>query len=79
MKANPQQTASTTWYNTETSKNASFFVLQRMDLHHRQVTNDCLLVCLVNVSVHNHLVENVMDLLQIEHDLHVKDSGMGIG
>ena len=47
-----------------------------MDLHHRQVTNDRLLVRLVNVPVHNHLVENVMDLLQIEHDLHVKECGM---
>ena len=45
-----------------------------MDLHHRQVTNDRLLVRLVHVPVHDHLVENVMDLLQIEHDLHVKDS-----
>lgn len=44
-----------------------------MDLHHRQVTDDRLFVCLVNVPVHDHFIENVMDLLQIEHNLRVKE------
>ena len=73
MKADSQQTTATTWYSTKTSKHASFFVLQRMDLHHRQVTDDRLLVRLVDIPVHDHFIENVMDLLQIEHDLHVKE------
>lgn len=73
MKADSQQTTATTWYSTKTSKHASFFVLQRMDLHHRQVTDDRLLVRLVDIPVHDHFIENVMDLFQIEHDLHVKE------
>lgn len=73
MKADSQQTTATTWYSTKTSKHASLFVLQRMDLHHRQVTDDRLLVRLVDIPVHDHFIENVMDLLQIEHDLHVKE------
>ena len=44
-----------------------------MDLHHCQVTDDRLLVRLVDIPVHDHFIENVMDLLQIEHDLHVKE------
>lgn len=47
----------------------SLLVLHRVDLHQRQLSGDGVLVRLVHRPVQNHLIHDVVHLLQIEHHL----------
>ena len=45
-----------------------------MNLHQRQLLSDCVFIRLVDSAIHNHFIQYIMNLLQIEHQLHVNET-----
>ena len=67
----PNKQGTIAYHSTVTEKQHSLLLLllHRMDLHQSQLPGDRVLVRLVHRAVQNHLIHDVVHLLQVEHHL----------